>query len=95
MKATMQRPAGALTKAQRKAIEDVLRHADMATASFGWDKVTTSHNAMDPDGRAGNGTVDVDVTEFVRRRTRIWRETWLIEPLRAILAADDANWNAP
>ena len=67
-------------------LREVRDTATMRNASFGWDKVTTTCNPMNPDGGMGGGTVEVPVTEFIQRRTRVWRESWIIGQLDEAIA---------
>jgi len=65
-----------LSKGQRDCISEVIEFLSMENASFDgfWD---------DPNDPLP--TSEKEVTEFIRRRTKLWRQSWVIGPLQALL----------
>ncbi len=57
-----------------KCIQEAKETATMETAGF--DSIGRCDDPSDSPQEAGES-----VTSFIRRRTRIWRESWLVVPL--------------
>jgi hypothetical protein len=64
-----------LTQKQKRVIAEVLRVASMETASFSRIGAPVTELPMD----------ESEVTGFICRRTRLWRESYILAPLRALL----------
>lgn len=63
-----------LTKRQAETIRNAIEHARMTRANFA------------ESGRGGAAFVtEREVTGFIIGRTRIYRESWIIEPLEQLL----------
>ena len=65
-------------------LKDVVSKMSMESADF---------DAMTPGGlsiKIGNGTTHYDsITGFIRERTKLWRRSWIIDPLEEVL-----EWSA-
>ena len=70
----------ALLSLLREAVE----HAEMEHADFGSFWVQGEKELPLP-------TTDKQVTPFIRQRTRVYRDSWLIRPLRAAIAKIEQN----
>jgi hypothetical protein len=66
-----------LTDKQRRILEEIRSYATMESASF-------SRLWSDPDDPLPK--TEAEVTEFIRRRTAIYRQTWILDYLDELLA---------
>lgn len=73
-----------MTKSEYREIEKVVRHLQMENCDF----ATIGPNA-------GNGLpqTEREVTLFIRERTRLWRNSWCIAPLEAIVEKYSRKWS--
>ena len=71
-----------ITQYQLNQLKEIARVATMETAGFNFpgETVTVKGSLTGDD----DGTFDT--TEMIRDRTRIWRETWIVNPLQDIIA---------
>lgn len=68
-----------LTQKQQREIREVIRVATMERSSF---------SRIGFDGPFP--TSEAEVNAFIRERTKIWRETWIIGPLEKLLRKAEA-----
>lgn len=72
-----------ISKTQLRTLEKVREHLEMMHCSFG---VIGEHVVRcDKNGAVWAGEKPAIATDYIRDRTRIWRKTWVLEPLDAIL----------
>lgn len=77
-----------LTKKLARELREIATTADMETASFrnlGSDPLNSTVVLRGPGGELDTG---LSVDEFIKERTRIWRQSWVVNPLREILGDD-------
>jgi hypothetical protein len=61
-------------------LREVRRITTMETASFGFPTEKVSSNP-----HMGEPIIDMPVTDFIRAKTEIWRDTWVISPLDEVI----------
>jgi hypothetical protein len=61
-------------------LSELLGYAKMDSASFGFpsEKVSSSPHMEPP-------IVEMNVTDFIKEKTRVYRETWMIPPIKELL----------
>jgi hypothetical protein len=59
------------------SLEEILRRADMQSARFGYPAGMPNEVELPIDER--------EVDEFIKGRTRAWRRSWLVSPLRGVV----------
>lgn len=63
-------------------LRDVRKHLQMETCGF--------DNICDPNGpprlKDGRVVTERTVTQFIRERTKLWRESWVLGPLDEVIA---------
>jgi hypothetical protein len=79
----------------RRKVDEILReamtHARMERCGFG--------NICAPSAPAtfenGNAITESNVTDFIKERTRLWRESWLISAIARVqnILADRDEWD--
>lgn len=75
-----------MLKRERRVVEAVVEHLSMDRCNFdrpGDERI--------PDRSIGGKLQHLTATEYVRRRTRAWRQTWLLEPLLDMLKRDTGS----
>lgn len=75
-----------ITKKQLAELKRIAGTATMSHASFGFDQEKVK-GALDTFGPEGEHTPD----EYIKARTRIWRESWIVGPINEIVAAIEAK----
>ena len=73
----------------RNSIQDALQAARFATASF-TDMGGSALVRFNPEGTKAR-TEPQEETDYIRERTALYRDTWIIGPLEAALAEIDAE----
>lgn len=73
-----------ISDAQIQVLQSILKRLDMEDLDTGNDMVLTITGH--PGGYGGTGERSERADEFIKRRTRNWREIWLIRPLERLLA---------
>jgi len=71
----------AMTKRDLGTLKGVRNIATMEKAGFGMPHEFVLHC----DSRGKVFGEPVHVTDFIREQTRLWRETWIIEPLDELI----------
>lgn len=66
-----------LTPNQRRKLEEIRSTATMESASF---------KLLWPDPEDPLPKTEAEVTDFIRRRTAVWRDTWILGVLDDLLA---------
>lgn len=78
-------------KAVQKLLHQATKHLTMEGASFNYIGCAADRPVMMKDGRL---VTEDNVTEFIRERTELWRQTWpvgCIEEAQALIAADQPH----
>lgn len=67
-------------------LREIARHATMKTAGFGFpeEKIDAARESFGPYERL---TVD----ELIKARTKLWRESWIVDPLERLIAGIEAK----
>ena len=74
-----------ISKKQLKTLRQVRSVLTMESAGFG--KAIDEHVLLcDGEGNPIRGATPIKAAEYVRDRTRLWRDTWVLGPLDAIIA---------
>ena len=63
-----------------RRLEEALRYARMERATFGMP-----YDTLQITSGLGRSDEHVKIDEFVKERTRLWRQTWLIPEIEAAL----------
>lgn len=69
-----------ISKAQLAKLKEVARIATMETAGFGFDQETFFAPL-----ESFREHVKTTPNEFIKTRTKQWREAWLVEPLNDLI----------
>lgn len=76
-------PHGAIVRRRSRIarLREVYNHLQMQTCSF--DRIGTPK----AQPRLDDGTIvtERNVTQFIRERTRLWRESWVLGPLLDVI----------
>lgn len=72
----------------RILISDARNIASMDNASF---RNITAHPSMPPLFEDGRAVTEFNVTEFIKERTKLWRESWIVYPLVEAIDMIDAE----
>lgn len=72
-----------ISKKQLAELRKIAGTATMSHASFGFNEQEGFVAALETFGTPTQTTPD----EYIKARTRIWRESWIIDPLNAICDA--------
>ena len=78
-----------MTKGDLRIIKEVRDVATMQRAGF-----AMPHEFVQTCGASGKAVGEpVHVTEFIREQTRIWRETWIVNPLSELIERREQEAN--
>lgn len=67
-------------------LREAARTATMETAGFGFPNEYVQRVSKRPDGTFVPYGEPVHVTAFIVEETRLWRESWVLGPLRRLIA---------
>lgn len=69
-------------------LREIARTATMKTAGFGFpeEKIEAARESFGPFE-----TLTVD--ELIKARTKLWRESWIVDPLERLIAGIEAKGN--
>lgn len=94
---TRQRGRGYGSKSIARDLRGIIRHLEMRNCSFGSLRPVTSEEQellKQYSGRLNEQGQD-GITLFIKERTRIWRESWVLAPLRDMLAQIESKSTTP
>jgi hypothetical protein len=69
-----------ISKHDLARLREIARTATMETAGFGFptEKITAPRDTFGP-------TEEMTINELIKARTKIWRDSWIVDPLTSII----------